>query len=297
MIGYKHDDIINLIKVKLINDNVFHALLIYGASGSGKTFLSNKICKILLGLNIDKCSDSTNLESSDTYILEDNTSLSRDIITVDEVRKIKQWMSLSMLKSKYKVLLINDVDRMNINASNAFLKILEEPIGNTIIILNTSKIEALPLTLKSRCIKLRLQKKSIEEFIKILSSTFPSKSSTELEGLYKLCNGDINLATRIIKDNYPNFSMQFNDKGNCNQLLEYVSQLNLENSNDLKLFTYLSYYSFSTIIHIKINNDQQLDNPLFFKIDKIKTILSNIYHLNKTYSKELIIDILRECII
>ena len=294
-LGYKHDHIIDLIKKKLANNNIFHALLIYGESGSGKTFLSNEISKILLNCNADMGKNSASTKSPDLYILEKDISQNSNIITVGEIRKIKEWIGFTSVKSKYKVLIINDADRMNINASNAFLKILEEPIGNAIIILNTSKIGALPFTLKSRCIKMKLRKKSMEEFIKILSDKFPSKINAESKGLYKLCNGNINLATYIIENDHLNFPIQLDSEENYNEILEYMFQLNLEDSNNFKIFIHLMDYFYSKIVDAKINHNQQLNNDFFSNVDKIENILSNIYHLNKIHSKELIINILKEC--
>ena len=295
-LGYKHDDIINLIKTKIANNNVFHALLIYGEPGVGKTFLSNEICKILLNGDSnksDKYENTAGLRSPDLYVLDNNTAPNSNIITVDEIRKVKQWMSFTVLKSKYKVLLINDADKMNINASNAFLKILEEPVGNTIILLNTSKIGMLPLTLKSRCIKLKLRRKSIEEFIKILSDMFADRGNTEFAELHSLCNGNINLAVHIIENNLLNLSTQLNSEI---KILKYMSQLNLENVNDLKLFNHLMNHFSSKVVNTKISNNQQINSSFFSKMDKIEDILSNIHYLNKTHSKELIISILRECV-
>ena len=297
-LGYKHDYIIDLIKTKIANNDIFHALLIYGEPGVGKTFLSNEICKILLNGDSNK-SDKyentafTGLRSPDLYILGNNTAPNSNIITVDEIRKIKQWMSFTVLKSKYKVLLINDADRMNINANNAFLKILEEPIGNTIILLNTSKIGMLPLTLKSRCIKLKLRRKNIEKFIKILSDMFPHRENTEFEELYSLCHGNINLAAYIIESNLFDLSTRLNSEV---KILEYMSQLNLESVNDLKLFNHLMNHFSSKVVNKKISNNQQINSSFFSRMDKIEDIFSNIHYLNKTHSKELIISILRECV-
>ena len=297
-LGYKYDEIVNLVNAVLANDNVLSPLLIYGSPGSGKTFLSNEICKILLTFNVDRSKSVafTDLKSSDLYVVDDNILTNPNIITVDEVRKIKRWMSFSPLKSKYKILLINDIDKMNINASNAFLKILEEPIGNTIILLNTSRIEVLPFTLKSRCIKLKLRKKNMEEFAKILSDMLLPKKDIELKELYKLCNGNINLAAYIIENNHLDFFKQLNDKSNYTKTLDYILQLSLEDRNDFELFTHSIYYFFSIVINTKINNNEQLNHFFISKVGKIENILSNIYYLNKIYSKELIISILRECI-
>jgi DNA polymerase III delta prime subunit len=298
-LGYKHEDIIALVKKGIASNTLSHALLIYGEPGSGKTFLSNEIAKIILNDSADKGVNFTHIDLKtidEAMVSESNVAQNRPFITVDEVRKIKNWLSFTAFKSKYKVVLINDTDTMNLNASNAFLKILEEPIGNAIILLNTSKISSLPLTLKSRCIKIKLRKKTQKEFTNILSEIFSSKTSLELEQFYGICNGDINLAITLIKNDQFDFSTQLSASDHYAQILKYMSQFNLDNHNQFKIFNHLVHYFYSQIIVAKINDNRQLQESFFPCADKIKNILSNISHLNKIHTKELVLNILKTCV-
>jgi DNA polymerase-3 subunit delta' len=56
----------------------------------------------------------------------------------------------------YKVAIIRPADAMNANAANSLLKTLEEPTGNTLLILLTALPGKLPATIRSRCQQLRL---------------------------------------------------------------------------------------------------------------------------------------------
>jgi DNA polymerase III gamma/tau subunit len=290
--GYKHDEIIKLFAKSIKNNKICHAFLIYGSSGSGKTFLLNQIRNTILNMSSSYKKDSID-QCSDSFVV--NTS-SQGIITVDEIREIKRWFSLTAVKSKYKVVLINDVDKMNSTASNAFLKILEEPVGNGVILLSTSNISALLPTLKSRCVKIKLRKKTQEEFIDILCNMFDYIDENNLQSLYFACNGDINLAKYLIESKNANFNINLINTQNHDAILQYSSQLNLDDSNQLKLFAHLISHISSKITEAKINTKQELSDIFFSDIHKIQNIMASLHLLNKSHAKELIINILRKYI-
>ena len=85
--------------------------------------------------------------------LEKSTSKAKKIISVQQIRNlIEQITKHSHLTAK-KVIIVKSADKMNVNASNALLKTLEEPPKNTIFILIANQIESLPITIRSRCVE------------------------------------------------------------------------------------------------------------------------------------------------
>ena len=76
--------------------------------------------------------------------------LPEDNILIDDIRFLKKWASLKPFR-EFKIAIIRDADRMTEEASNAFLKILEEPPKRVVFILITTKPFVLPLTINSRC--------------------------------------------------------------------------------------------------------------------------------------------------
>jgi len=72
-------------------------------------------------------------------------------ILIDNMREIKQFVSLRIHSARHRVVLISEADRMNEAASNSILKLLEEPPPQTIFILTTSRINRLLPTIVSRC--------------------------------------------------------------------------------------------------------------------------------------------------
>lgn len=76
-------------------------------------------------------------------------------IPIEAVRKIEEILSFKPSEGKKKILIIDDADAMNDHAANAFLKTLEEPPSNSILLLISSNPDALPATIRSRCINMR----------------------------------------------------------------------------------------------------------------------------------------------
>lgn len=72
-------------------------------------------------------------------------------IRIASIREIKKQVKMSATQGGRRVFIISQADRMNMEAANAFLKTLEEPHENITFILTTSKKDALPQTILSRC--------------------------------------------------------------------------------------------------------------------------------------------------
>ena len=72
-------------------------------------------------------------------------------IRVDEIRMIEDVISLAPYEGKRKVVIVDDAETMNPSAANAFLKTLEEPPPQSIIILISASPDRLPETIRSRC--------------------------------------------------------------------------------------------------------------------------------------------------
>ncbi|PJE57463.1 MAG: hypothetical protein COU82_01870 [Candidatus Portnoybacteria bacterium CG10_big_fil_rev_8_21_14_0_10_38_18] len=87
-------------------------------------------------------------------------------ISIDQIRKARRHLSLSSYNSAYKFAIIDKAETMNSEASNALLKTLEEPMGNTILILITSKPELLPKTILSRLQDVRFRPVPLNQIYK-----------------------------------------------------------------------------------------------------------------------------------
>ena len=92
----------------------------------------------------------------------------KETIRIEQIRKMKTFLSQKSIESGIKVVLIVDADLLNEAASNCLLKTLEEPT-NGLFILLTSRLSSLLNTIVSRCQLIRFKsfsKKQLEIFIK-----------------------------------------------------------------------------------------------------------------------------------
>ena len=75
----------------------------------------------------------------------------KQVIKVDQVRALIGKLDLTTSISERKVACIHPAEEMNAAAANALLKSLEEPAGNTVLILVSDNPGRLPVTIRSRC--------------------------------------------------------------------------------------------------------------------------------------------------
>ncbi len=90
------------------------------------------------------------------------TSTKQAIYNVDRVREITRDLRYSPAEGRFKVAILTDADAMNEASANAFLKGLEEPTEQTVIVLTASRPDRLLPTILSRCQRLRFDTLSAE---------------------------------------------------------------------------------------------------------------------------------------
>ncbi|MEO9338891.1 DNA polymerase III subunit delta' [Mesorhizobium sp. SB112] len=91
-----------------------------------------------------------------TRPLNDKTKNFKTVLTVDEIRKVSRFLSMTSHDGSYRVVIVDPADDMNTNAANALLKNLEEPPSRTVFILIVHAPGSLLPTIRSRCQTVRL---------------------------------------------------------------------------------------------------------------------------------------------
>lgn len=139
------------------NNSLPHALLFTGSEGLGKrefalAFASFLLCKNPSTYACGECSACRLIAAGNHPDLIFIQPESQDkVIGVDDVRDLIDVLSQTSQQGGLEVAIINYAENMNIAASNALLKTLEEPLGNVVIILLSSHPASLPATIRSRC--------------------------------------------------------------------------------------------------------------------------------------------------
>ncbi len=121
------------------NNKINHAYMFEGIEGIGKKRFADELSEILL--------DSHDIDNSPDYI---NIYSDGNSIKIAQIRKLQIDIIIKPHKD-YKIYVINDAQKMTVEAQNALLKTLEEPPKYAIMILITNNKEVLLDTIKSRC--------------------------------------------------------------------------------------------------------------------------------------------------
>ncbi|MCI3909008.1 DNA polymerase III subunit delta' [Pseudomonas viridiflava] len=173
-----------------------HAYLLHGPAGIGKRALAERLmasllCQRLDGLNAcGTCKSCLLLAAGshpDNYVLEPEEA--DKPIKVDQVRDLVSFVVQTSQMGGRKVVLIEPVEAMNINAANALLKSLEEPSGNTVLLLVSHQPSRLLPTVKSRCVQQACPLPDEQTSLAWLSNALPDSSEQERLELLTLAAG------------------------------------------------------------------------------------------------------------
>jgi len=168
-----------------------HALLLHGGRGIGKRHLTKAFAQLLLceapvdAAPCGRCAgcqlvaadnhpdlrwltpaasmpsrDDADQSSEDTPVDQSETRSSKGAkpsreIVIDQVRKISEFLSISSHRGGRRVVLLIPAEALNAPASNALLKMLEEPPPGTIFLAVSDQLDAVLPTILSRCVLLR----------------------------------------------------------------------------------------------------------------------------------------------
>lgn len=126
-----------------------HALLITGSAAAGAHALALRMAEYLNGAVADSLES---LRHPMCRVIRPGSKVRT--ITIDAVRGVEPFLSQRALDDETKLIVILDADRLSDDSANAFLKTLEEPPAQTLIILITELPNRLLPTILSRCIRL-----------------------------------------------------------------------------------------------------------------------------------------------
>jgi len=151
------------------SQNMTHSWLFTGPAGSGR---SNAAIAFAAGLLCEKggcatcinCTTTIDGSHADIELLR-TEGLS---IKVDEVRELITRTSWSPSVGNYRVVVIEDADRLTESAANALLKVIEEPGARTVWLLCALTLTDVIPTIRSRCRHLTLRTPSIKAVTQLL---------------------------------------------------------------------------------------------------------------------------------
>lgn len=158
-----HEKIIEYFQNAITMDKVSHAYILNGADKSGKMMLAEAFAA---ALQCEKgeaapcnechsCKQAANRNQPDIIYV---THEKPNTLGVEDIRKqINDDIILKPYSSRYKIYIVDEAEKMNVQAQNALLKTIEEPPAYAVLILLTTNADGFLPTILSRCVRLDLK--------------------------------------------------------------------------------------------------------------------------------------------
>ncbi|MBI3397673.1 MAG: DNA polymerase III subunit delta' [Deltaproteobacteria bacterium] len=248
-----HDREMSILKRALANDRVPHSFLFSGPDGCGKRLTAISLAKSVncsaskdnpslikegeRGFKDDfcgicqNCRNIENLSYTDVFLVEPREPESKGggvdpiagTIKIDAVRDIQQRLSYKAVRGGKKVCIVDGAEKMNKETQNAFLKTLEEPPADSIIILIMSDCATLLSTILSRCQRINFRPLPQNILIEMLKQKIGVSEDTAIL-IASLSSGSIGKAL--------NLDMEF-VLGQRKKSIEILSHLSLTDTEKL----------------------------------------------------------------
>ena len=267
----------NSIKSNMIS----HAYMFEGPNGIGKNTMARELAAILLEME--------NLFNSPDYI---EIKPDGNSIKIAQIRKLQSDILVKPYKS-YKIYVIDEAQKMTVEAQNALLKTLEEPPKYAIIILITNNKESLLDTIKSRCEIIKFTPIPMQEVASYL--TVNGIDSKRASLLANFSRGSMKKAIELSESEEFHLMREEVQKyvetflnGNLIEIMDIQSSIEKYKDQITNILDLLINY-FRDIMMVKEN----VDNSMIINLDRL-IFVKNMS--NKTTYSQLskIIDIIEE---
>ena len=193
-----------------------HAWLLTGPQGIGKATLAYRFARFVLANGIAQDARLTIAANHPVQalvangahrdlrtlerIVDPKTKKMRSEILVSQVRATAEFLALTSSAGGWRVMVIDPIDDLNINASNALLKILEEPPKATLLLLISHQPGLLLPTIRSRCRVLPMDGLTDGDVDRVLAQKRPDLTPDQRRSLSALSEGSVGRALGLAEE-------------------------------------------------------------------------------------------------
>jgi len=165
--------VIRTLQNAIDRNRIPHAIIFSGVRGVGKTTLARLVAKALncqegpTKIPCNRCEHCTEITAGNAIDIHEIDGASNR--GIQEIRELKENIRFFPTKSRYKIIIIDEVHMLTTEAFNALLKTLEEPPAHVFFMFATTELHKIPITILSRCQRYELQKVSSRELFAFFS--------------------------------------------------------------------------------------------------------------------------------
>ena len=167
MVGFKdvlgHEHLVDHLQSAISMGKVSHAYILDGEKGSGKNFLADIFAAALQceEKGCEPCGNCISCKQAEGKNHPDIIRITHEkpnTISVDDIRQqLCGDIMIKPYKGPYKIYIVDEAEKLNVQAQNALLKTIEEPPAYAVILLLTTNAESFLPTILSRCVTLHLR--------------------------------------------------------------------------------------------------------------------------------------------
>lgn len=226
VIGHRRP--LSVLRRSVFSGRVPQAYLFVGPEGVGKTLVAHEFAKLVNCaqsatwqspeevLSCGECSACTRIEQDrhpDIHLIRplakvqtesedgaaEDTTFEGSLITTEQIGQLIGEANLKATEARRKVFIISSAEKMNVASANRLLKTLEEPPGDTTLVLTTQNLSGLLPTIISRCQVLTFHPSPLAEAEEALAQRFPEADRGALRSVVALSGGRVGAAIRLLQ--------------------------------------------------------------------------------------------------